>query len=93
MKNTNGPWINTTDGEANFYGIATKNDWLFRIQQNGSLTIDEQEANAKLIGSAPELLQALKEAKKELDYLVENDWGTPSDLMLNIEDAIKKATE
>ena len=64
MKNTNGPWINTTDGEANFYGIATNNDWLFRIQQNGSLSLDEQEANAKLIAVAPELLEASKKAIK-----------------------------
>lgn len=56
---TQGQWLPTNDGEANFYGISTKDFWLFRIQQNGALLPQEQEANIKLIAAAPELLKAL----------------------------------
>jgi len=59
-EHTAGDWINTTDGEANFYGIANGNDWLLRIQQNGKLTVQEQEANAKLIAAAPKMRQLVE---------------------------------
>ena len=59
LKHTKGEWFNTSDGEANFYGVATKENWLLRIQQNSELLIEEQEANAKLIAAAPDLLEAL----------------------------------
>ena len=32
----------TEDGDDNFYGIATENDWLARVQFNGELDVDEQ---------------------------------------------------
>jgi hypothetical protein len=54
-------WQVTTDGEANFFGIATSKGWLLRVQQNGELSAQEEEANIKLIAAAPELLRALIE--------------------------------
>jgi hypothetical protein len=33
----------TTDGTANFYGIASKEKWLMRIQLNGELTEEQQK--------------------------------------------------
>lgn len=59
-KHTGGDWISTTDGEANFYGIANAGDWLCRIQQNGKLTTQEQEANIKLMEAAPKLRQLVE---------------------------------
>ena len=53
-------WYYTTDGEANFHGIATDDNWLMRIQFNGELLEPEQIAHMKLIESAPELLEALQ---------------------------------
>lgn len=58
MKN----WKMTTDGEANFYGIATidKKNWLLRIQVNGELMPIKQLEIIKLIETAPEMLETLK---------------------------------
>lgn len=56
-KHTGNEWVRTTDGEANFYGIASGKNWLMRVQQNGELLVSEQEANIKLIENAPKLIQ------------------------------------
>lgn len=53
-------WVATTDGEANFYGIATEEDWLMRIQQNGELSIEQQESNIRVIVAAKHLLEVCK---------------------------------
>jgi len=93
-KHTQGEWINTTDGEANFYGVCTQNNWLLRIQQNGELTIEVQEANAKLIAAAPELLEALMEVKEFLGHIQPKVGEAAFDEIWDItEEAIKKATE
>lgn len=59
-------WKLTTDGEANFFGIATDKGWLMRIQQNGELSASEQKANAqrivKCVNMHDELLNTLKRA-------------------------------
>lgn len=108
FKGTKGIWIKTTDGEANFYGICTEKNWLMRIQQNGEKSIQEQEANAKLIATAPELLEKLLKAKSTISRL-KNSMRSHPDCEANsefqdyvelaeqqefeIELAIKKATE
>ena len=53
-------WHYTSDGEANFHGIATTDNWLMRIQFNGKLLEKEQLAHMRLIVSAPEMLEALQ---------------------------------
>ena len=57
VTHTTEKWEHTTDGEANFYGIATEKDWLMRVQQNGELSVEEQEANIRLIVGAPQTLK------------------------------------
>lgn len=55
----------TSDGDANFYGIAVKGRWLMRIQQNGELSTEEQVANVermvKLWNAHDELMEGLKQ--------------------------------
>lgn len=49
------------------------------------------QANCKLIASAPELLEALKNALQQL-YSTDDDCGHPVELFQQIECAIEKAT-
>lgn len=51
----------------------------------------EAEANAKLIASAPGLLQACGEALELIDYLYKDDKDN-SDVMNNLKKVIKEAT-
>ena len=67
--------------------MATKENWLLRIQQNGELLIEEQEANAKLIAAAPYLLEALIDLTK---FCKENNIGAELELA---ENAINKTTK
>ena len=89
MKHTQDKWHGTTDGEANFYGIATIKDWLMRIQQNGELSTEEQEANIKLILAAPKLLGACKTAKQIINAGYRVEKGSIGDF--EIEAAIAEA--
>lgn len=108
FKGTKGEWELTTDGEANFYGIAANKDWLIRIQQNGSLGVKEQEANAKLIACSLELLIELDKARSTIsrlknsmkahpDCVEDSEFADYVDLAEFAEDSIekllKKATE
>lgn len=69
FKGTEEKWELTTDGEANFYIICTEKNWLMKIQQNGEISIQEQEANAKLIAAAPEIFELLKESQRTIQSL------------------------
>lgn len=53
-------WKKTTDGQANFHGIATKENWLMRIQINGEKSVQDQEKIIDLIAAAPDILKSLK---------------------------------
>lgn len=57
-QHTPGPWAVKTDGEANYFTIAdSKANWLMRVQHNGEPSTVTQDANARLIAAAPELLE------------------------------------
>ncbi len=84
MNQTQKTWTLTTDGEANFHGIATPDDWLMRIQINGSIQVGDQLEIMQLIQAAPELLKALKLSL----FLIEE--GTHPALRKTIIHAIKK---
>ena len=98
FKGTKGSW--RVDGHIGHQGIETMNV----MQVNGGITVatinkfspyeipkEVQEANAKLIAAAPDLLEALNELKKWVLNL--KDWrGIDPPIELAIE-AIKKATE
>ena len=95
MKHTPGPWEVTEDGEADFSGIATQSNWLMRIQQNGELSVQEEEANANLIAAAPELLAALEALEPHMDAIVcyasTLPEFKPNLLVVNAQAAIRKA--
>ena len=62
MNHTPGPWTLRQSGEANHHTIDNPNSkWLVVIKQNGELSSVIQESNARLIASAPELLEVLEE--------------------------------
>ena len=60
---------------------------ITQIYKDGLEDLDQQEANAQLIATSPELLRALIEAKKVLDERCEF-----YNFMSFIEKTIKKAT-
>lgn len=61
IKHAPGPWATKPQGEANHHAILLENGkWLAALQFNGELTEAQQEANARLIAAAPELLAALQ---------------------------------
>lgn len=76
MKHTPGPWTaefnERYEIEDSPWGIRCKNGyWLFNVLDSGSQPHgSKSEANARLIASAPDLLEALKEAENALaDYI------------------------
>ena len=59
---TPGPWVARPQGDANDWCLLTADDkWMAAFRQNGELMVARQEANARLIAAAPELLEALQE--------------------------------
>jgi len=89
LKHTQLKWYLTSDGYANFFGISTDKNWLMRIQQNGELSVQEQNANANLIINAPELLKiciTIMEDDKLNSILKGQD-------RVELKNIIKKATE
>ena len=58
-QHTPGPWAIKAQGEPNHYFTLSNGRWLAAIQFNGELWVLEQEANARLIAAAPELLEVL----------------------------------
>lgn len=79
--NPNKKWIRTTDGEANFYGIATEEDWLMRIQINGEVDVYRQGIIMDIISAAP-LLGFIRRIKAFVKKHKANDsfWGTKDDI-------------
>lgn len=87
-KHTPGPW------EAVIYDGAfdqplIKSDHVVICRVHG-MEDRQHEANAKLIAAAPELLDQLVKARK---LLIQNGFRTWSYVIIDIDNAIKKATE
>ena len=59
---TPGTWATKAQGDANFYATRIDGRWLAVIQFNGELLVAEQEANARLIDAASDLLAACQAA-------------------------------
>ncbi len=107
MKHTKGPWkyqrSESESGELYGYHILLDQDgWLWIGDVNNGNIIDSTQeealANAKLISSAPELLETLKGLIKQIKYPQAGSSGKDGDMIRlpNIEKAeqvIKKATE
>lgn len=73
LKNhTPGPWYAFDDQvfvrECDLIADMRGWGWLHRKYQNDELAYAEQLANAKLIAKAPEMYEALKQAKEALEY-------------------------
>ena len=63
IQHTRGPWFCKPQGEADEWYITDETGhWIFGFRQNGEMLLSEQDANAKLIASAPDLLMALRNA-------------------------------
>jgi len=72
-------WINTADSHE--YNIA---------EIMGSSTKGEQEANARLVAAAPELLEAVQRVVKASAFMGEID--CPQEILRELQAAIAKAT-
>ena len=96
FKGTKGVWKATFDG---CIGVGTTLPTLViaYVQLDKDIPIKEQEANAKLIAAAPDLLEALYELKEWCRTL--DDWSNSKNAktldppIVKAEMAIKKATK
>lgn len=96
-KHTPGPWRSELDADGDhgiFYAtdlIAVTDGWGDSSTSDRSL--DEDKANAHLIAAAPELLDALHQARLQIDYLHEKFriTGTGNTVLTRIDEAIAKA--
>ena len=84
---TPGPWVWHAQGDANDYAMLTNEKrWVISFLQNGEIWTPEQEANARLMGAAPELFDRLEDLlashKRLTDWLRDNTG--PSDGTLEI---------
>jgi hypothetical protein len=86
-QHTAGPWHITSNN-----GICSESG-LHITDVLGYGTTDEQDsANARLIASSPELLEALREAKRWLQVLPVEYRNKPSNPIASIDAVISKAT-
>ena len=61
VPHTPGPWNFHIQGDADDYCLLTHDGkWIISFRQNGELLTPEQIANAHLIATAPDLLEALE---------------------------------
>jgi len=61
LNHTTGPWISKTNpyeaDRSTIYATDSSHSWLISILHNGELMPIEQEANARIMAAAPELLE------------------------------------
>lgn len=92
-KHTKGEWIVGIDNKV----YANNGDELIAtVKEDFNISKLESEANAKLISSAPQLLESLLEAKEIIEILSTNkanDGSVIGKVLNNIQESIKKATE
>jgi hypothetical protein len=85
---TPGPWnVQKLGIVRHYFEINAKGAWIADVK--GPSQNEQGEANARLIAAAPEMLEALQEAYKELQF---HNWHNTTTGML-IERAIDKATQ
>jgi hypothetical protein len=101
-QHTPGPWQFKSQGEANLFAIINPNNgkWIASFWQNGEMWTHEQEANAKLMATAPELLAEHEKYVFVIEALLERTEGLDEFARTNIKTmlrekkaVIKKATE
>ena len=98
-KHTPGPWEtdrnNVHTGQIATIHHCLNNDWVEVWSENWPIDEAEQEANARLIAAAPELLEALIKAEqmfRDVGFITEADRLRPGSLGSEIRAAIAKAT-
>lgn len=80
-KHTQGPWrVNATGFQTNPCKIYAKGrvGALANLPRNRTFTLEEQEANARLIAAAPELLIALNDLTNWTSALAVHGTATPA---------------
>ena len=94
-QHTPGPWsfgygVTTEYGEVFGVGVTTKPDWtvVCAVSRPGDVNAID-EANARLIAAAPDLLEALKACDEAMSYMSEYD--IPITLPDMVKAAITKA--
>lgn len=94
-KHTPGPWRIALGSHDLIYAgatlVAQADCGLF--SESNVPRVDEVSANARLISAAPELLEALKEARLQIDYLHGKfkETGSGNSVLSTIDAAIAKA--
>lgn len=91
-EHTKGPWFVTTGGDSYYVESKLNGAMIQEVAWCGRTLHDEQEANARLMSAAPELLEAVETL---LDCFVNDPlgWMDSSDIAVEkAHDAIHKAT-
>jgi hypothetical protein len=87
---TPGPWIYKAQGDAQEFCLLReredgKLDWLVAFRNNGQHWSEHQEANAKLIAAAPDMIKALK----KISWLIKNMPDDESDIWSSFPDTLE----
>ncbi len=102
MKYTKGKWFSHTYGNYGLSGL--RKSWGFKISaiddkkeiakidcDNKDDNFGEEQANAQLIATAPELLEALEKAEQDINWMLNNQKFLNPEVFDYIEETLKKA--